>query len=467
MKTKKLFASTVLCLVCFSQTILSAPDFRAKPDPNDPSAVTGKRAPKAYKWANKKTKIDKDADGIPDRLETQPFKFGNIDLKLNPKKKDVIIFLDHVGTDNVNKPTPTSIQILENAFDVAPVKGLKGNKGINLIIITGPGYPAASGTSIGTFVGQSYDWSDVDTLKQYAKTTYQFSDAAEIYHYCVSYNNYGGSGSSGISRNDITSYASFRKGAVDFILSLQGKQSQEASAGATAGTVMHEFGHNLGLTHGGYDHKNYKPNYISIMNYHFQFYGVTYNGTPKYDYSRGKLKPIDERNVKEKKGLGKKAVGYYTKAQYLGYGTVDYQVDLKKKVDWNANGTIEKKGYDLSMNYPYDKNLTWLVVEDNWRNINFTGGGAISSVKGAPVSTPELSGPASGELFPSRDPNTPNYPGRFMPVSNENSCQEFTPEIFNKISSEDMQKELENLTKDLKPLRIRTDGVLTVYELAD
>jgi|GEM_PF-1840784 len=467
MKTKKLIVPAVLYLVCLSPTILSAPDFRAKPDPNDPSAVTGKRAPKSYKWANKKSKIDKDADGIPDRLETQPFKFGNINLNLNPKKKDVIIFLDHVGADNVNKPTATSIQILENAFAAAPVKGLKGNKGINLIIITGPGYPASSGTSIGTFVGQSYDWSDVDTLKQYAQTTYQFSDAPKIYHYCVSCNNYAGSGSSGISRNDISSYAAFRKGGMDFILSLQGNQSQEAYAGATAGTVMHEFGHNLGLTHGGYDHKNYKPNYISIMNYHFQFNGVTYNGAPKYDYSRGLLKPIDERNVKEKKGLGKKANGYYTKAQYLGYGTVEYNVDLKKKVDWNANGNIEKKGYDLSMNYPYDNNLTWLVVEDNWRNVNFTGGGAKSSVMGAPVSVPALSGPASGDLFPSRDPNTPNYLGRFMPVGKENSCQEFTPEISNKISSEDTQKKLENLTKGLKPLRIRTDGVLTVYELGE
>ena len=36
------------------------------------------------------------------------------------------------------------------------------------------------------------------------------------------------------------------------------------------GTLMHEFGHTLGIGHGE-DHTNYKPNYLSVMNYHFQF----------------------------------------------------------------------------------------------------------------------------------------------------------------------------------------------------
>jgi len=467
MKTFKILFPIILCLIFLPQTILSNPVYRAKPDPGDPSSVTGKRPPKAYKWANKKTKTDKDADGIPDVLEEQPFPFSNLSLTLHPKKKDVIIFIDHVGTDNINKPSATAVQILLNAFAVAPVKGRGGNKGINLIIVTSPGYPASSSSSVGSFVGNSYDWSDVDTMKQYAISTYGLQNTPKVYHYCVSCNNYGGSGSSGISRNNISSYAAFRKGAVDFILSLQGNQSQESYAGATAGTIMHEFGHNLGLTHGGYDHKNYKPNYISIMNYHFQFNGVTYNNAAKYDYSNGMLKPIDERNVKEKKGLGKKAVGYYTKAQYQGYGTVNYNVDLKKKVDWNANGHIDKKGYALNMNYPYDGSLTWLVTEDNWRNVNFTAGGTFPPPAGAPVSAPGLYGPASGELFPSRDPDTPDYPGRFMPADEKNSCLEFTPEIRKEILSESKQKEFENLTNNLKPLKIQSSGGLTVYELAE
>jgi len=43
------------------------------------------------------------------------------------------------------------------------------------------------------------------------------------------------------------------------------------------GTFMHEFGHNLGLSHGGNDDLNWKPNYLSVMNYTFQFSDVVAN----------------------------------------------------------------------------------------------------------------------------------------------------------------------------------------------
>lgn len=44
---------------------------------------------------------------------------------------------------------------------------------------------------------------------------------------------------------------------------------------------MHEWGHNLGLLPGGDDSDNYKPNYYSIMNYHYQLAGLpTLNNNP-------------------------------------------------------------------------------------------------------------------------------------------------------------------------------------------
>lgn len=440
-----------------------------KPDPDVLSSVTGKRPPKAYKWANKKSKQDKDADGIPDSLEKQPFIFGSLSIELNPKKKDVIIFIDSVGTDGANRPTDSAIQILLNAFNEAPVKGRGGkkNRGINLSIILSSGYPEVSDTSIGNISGGSYDWSDVDAIKQYAKASYGLQNTPEIYHYCVSCNNYAGSGSSGLSRNDVSTYDSFRKGATDFILSLQGKQSDLTYAGATAGTIMHEFGHNLGLTHGGYDHINYKPNYISIMNYHFQFSGVKYDKIAKYDYSCGRTRPLDERKIKEKKGLGKKAANYYTKAQYPGGSVVNYNVDLVSRVNWNRNSGIDKKSYELNMNYPNDILLTWLVSEDNWKNINFTGGGVIPSAAENAVLIPKLSSPAYGEKLPSKDSATPNYSGRFMTINKENSCLEFTPEIRKELSSKKNQERLENLIKTLKPLKIKKSKSLTLYQLAD
>ena len=72
-----------------------------------------------------------------------------------------------------------------------------------------------------------------------------------------------------------------------------------------AGTFMHEFGHALGLDHGGGDTLNNKPNYLSVMNYSFQSCSVPAAppaapaGSPALpggcDFSRDALAPLEER----------------------------------------------------------------------------------------------------------------------------------------------------------------------------
>src|SRR5262249_46536087 len=68
---------------------------------------------------------------------------------------------------------------------------------------------------------------------------------------------------------------------------------------------MHELGHNLGLDHGGGDDVNFKPNYISIMNYRFLSIGtLNPNGRQRYiDYSRRKLDTLDELSLDENVGI--------------------------------------------------------------------------------------------------------------------------------------------------------------------
>ena len=43
---------------------------------------------------------------------------------------------------------------------------------------------------------------------------------------------------------------------------------------------MHELGHNLGLEHGGADCFNFKPNYVSVMNYNFYTLGIPVGSSP-------------------------------------------------------------------------------------------------------------------------------------------------------------------------------------------
>ena len=66
---------------------------------------------------------------------------------------------------------------------------------------------------------------------------------------------------------------------VDLIVSLGhvfNDQGVEPLASNVGGTFMHELGHNLGLHHGGglEDTPNYKPNYLSVMNYNYQLSGI-------------------------------------------------------------------------------------------------------------------------------------------------------------------------------------------------
>ncbi|MCX7003677.1 MAG: hypothetical protein NTV22_10460, partial [bacterium] len=366
-------------------------------------------------------------------------------ITLSPTRKDVIIYLDYVGNDDANRPTASALQICINMFANAPLKGANAkpeNRGVNLVfIVPNTGYSLASNSSIGTFNGDgSYNWTQVDTIKAWTKAHYGFGAVPPVYHYCLSCNNYGGSGSSGISRNSVASDAAFRAGAVDFILSTWGYQSQAGQAGLVGGTIAHEFGHNLGLTHGGHDHINYKPNYISIMNYLFQFPGLMYNGAQVYDYARGQLKNLDENKVNEKAGLGGKAKGYFTKMK-VGATIYDYTNNLSKAVDWNRNGIIDPK-YAMSMNN--DGNASVLIGEDNWKNVTFLGGGGISGA-GAGMQTAE------------------NVVCNSMatPMTVANICPPLTKAVVDMTRTKDAQATLQELLKTLKPVKTISNGKLT------
>jgi hypothetical protein len=112
------------------------------------------------------------------------------------------------------------------------------------------------------------------------------------------------------------------------------------------GTFMHELGHNLGLHHGGDVDANYKPNYISVMNYFFQV-GIPYANTPgstdiagyRLDYSEQALPTLDENHLNEQLGIG--ATGSTDISYYLNSLDDYVPVPTSGPVDWNHNGVIE------------------------------------------------------------------------------------------------------------------------------
>ncbi len=153
-----------------------------------------------------------------------------------------------------------------------------------------------------------------------------------------------------------------------------------------AGTLMHELGHNLGLKHGGEDQFNYKPNYLSVMNYAFQTSGVTRTNPPdgtvmRIDYSREELPTLVEKErvlvppdfhqvdigLDETLGISD---GWDNTKWFCpndGFGIRDIRIGrVDPPIDWNCNRIIETSAIaDING----DNLFTALQGFDDWQNL--------------------------------------------------------------------------------------------------
>jgi hypothetical protein len=81
---------------------------------------------------------------------------------------------------------------------------------------------------------------------------------------------------------------------------------QVGSMQVQSGTLMHELGHNLDLSHAGLlSTPNCKPNYPSVMSYMYQTRGLTdASGAEHIDFSNGLLAPLNENSLSATASLG-------------------------------------------------------------------------------------------------------------------------------------------------------------------
>ena len=172
--------------------------------------------------------------------------------------------------------------------------------------------------------------------------------------------------------------------ASDFLVTLGGWTRFSKEVGTVleqAGTLMHELGHNLSLKHGGNDHGNYKPNYISIMNYAFQTRGVRISGSDgNFDYSRFQLPSLNEAHLNETIGLsGVAGTANYGTRFYDSSGTEKTVDDINEPIDWNGDGD-EGADTDISVNINKDTvNIVNSKIEtlgntNDWDGLVFSGG---------------------------------------------------------------------------------------------
>ena len=188
-----------------------------------------------------------------------------------------------------------------------------------------------------------------------------------VYRYCIFGNYYKRTKSDGTTEDTESGGISEPFGN-DFMVTLgpasasvTGSNVISGWVGYQAATFMHELGHLLGLGHGGpwsrasWDawqsdteaNTNYKPNFLSIMNYAFQF-AETVPDRPM-DFSRWLLPQLNEAHLYESVGIAPPA-GVSKLWRHTAYTIKDTGKDFKiartdGSIDWNNDGWYTLNDY--------------------------------------------------------------------------------------------------------------------------
>lgn len=324
---------------------------------------------------------DTDGDALPDRWEIRGYdRTGDgtvaVDLPAmgaDPYHKDIFVEIDWMTNHHLDN---AAIRQVVRAFAQAPVANPDGLTGIALHVDNGSGsvmtgmeaWGSLSDSDELTHVNNLRVWSGVDSGKASV-----FSAARRpIFHWVVSAHQYNNTTSSGISRGIPAS---------DLVISLGAFCANgldcSGTAAQQAGTFMHELGHNLGLRHGGGDHVNYKPNFLSVMNYSFQLAGLVRDGsTGVFDYSMfpgglQTLPDLDETSLSESAGIGGSGslLSRYTTTWRCGGRWVTG--DVAGALDLDCDGTA---GETVSADLNNDGSKTTLSPWNDWDHIVFDGG---------------------------------------------------------------------------------------------
>lgn len=360
------------------------------------------------------TAKDTDRDGLVDDWETNGYDQdgdGAVDVDLpgmgaNPKRKDVFVEIDYmVGDDHTHKPIGTATSMIVKSFKNAPVVNPDGSKGITLHIDDG----SFGGGNALTHNDDLSLWENFDSIKE----ANFLSARKSIFHYCIFAHNLAGMGStSGISRGIPGN---------GLVVSLGGWTNKTGTTQEQAGTFMHELGHNIGLRHGGSDHSNYKPNYLSVMNYFFQTRGLSKNGVEgNFDYSRYKNITLDESNLKERLGIGNpKKYG----TRFSDPSCTIRAVVASKPIDWDWDGATNAGSVSVDINHKppgdaCDGVLSGLVGFIDWADLILNGRALGESSPNAfrgilseqrNLSTKHVN-PPMNELTVEADSNIPPFP---------------------------------------------------------
>lgn len=370
-----------------------------------------------------KTSLDSDGDGLLDSWETIGIDInsdGIIDLDLpalgaRPDHKDLFLEVDYMGDDtHSHLPPDTVFTDVIGAFANAPVENPDGTTGTKLHILKDERL---------AHIAVIKAFEDYDTIKNIS-----FGTAAErsspdsvnilgakrfVYRYCLIAHQYSMFNSTAGTWQTTTSSGRAEIAGNDFLVTLGAFDGGTGNADQQSGTFMHEYGHTLGLRHGGFDDINAKPNYLSIMSYSRQFSSFV-PGRP-LDFSQSALPSLNEISLDEAEGIGGEAgdvTVFFTDTDNNTYNDSAVVVAGNVPVDWNQDGDTDDVGISVDINsllwrlnagvpewrFP-DAGCQLLRGYDDWENICYSvrQGGNFRDGEHPSVAEPDI----TWELFTS------------------------------------------------------------------
>ncbi len=311
---------------------------------------------------------DTDGDSLPDAWEINGYDAngdGVVDVNLpgmgaSPNKKDLFVEMDYMSG---RLATTAAFDRIVQTFANAPVSNPDGTTGIKIHLDGGSAAGAAYNLGGGNQVPYDSNLQPAESQTDAIKNA-NFAPARKaVFHYMLWADDYDNSCSSGNAfaiPNDT------------FIVTMGPKCGWTTTENMNVGTFIHELGHDLGLTHGGTDHVNYKPNYLSVMNYSFQFNGVPRtSGANWFSYSNFAPPALNERSLKESVGLNTSQASTWKTSWKCPNGTTRTSGAANAAIDWNCDGDTADTA-NTSING--DNTRTTLTAQNNWANIRFGGG---------------------------------------------------------------------------------------------
>lgn len=243
---------------------------------------------------------DTDRDGLTDGDEV----YGTLDgldlpaLGASPLRRDVFVEADwtddaHEAPAHSHRPTPAVAAKIVDAFAAAPVSNpYRLPDGISVHLDYGQGAPFTGGNLIpGSPIVIVFDAG----FNVY-KANHFAANRKGYFHYAIFAHRYNN------PINDSSGIAEILGD--DFMVTLY---TFYANDDFVANTGAHEMGHNMGLRHGGFEERNGKPNYNSVMNYRFQFTGIDTDcdarGDGPLDFSPGGRLTLNELSLNETAGV--------------------------------------------------------------------------------------------------------------------------------------------------------------------